>query len=86
MKGFIKSRKMIEDETPIDVYFDIISNIFQQVNRANLTKILTIILHEPEQFCSELTYADFIRILPSVIRVNRFSETFQILLVLGVFD
>ena len=86
MKGFMKSRKMIADETPVDLYFDIVSNIFQQVNRNHLTKILTIVLHENEDFCSGLIYADFVRVLPSVIRENRFSETFQILLALGVFD
>lgn len=86
MKGFLAARRQIADETPVDLYFDIISNIFEQVSRDNLNKILTIILHENEQFCREVTYAEFMKILPAVIRENKFSETFQILLALGVFD
>ena len=86
MKGFIKARKMVADESPVDVYFDVISNIFSQINKDSLTKVFSIILHEPEGFCKELEYKDFIKILPTVLRENKISETFQILLVLGVFE
>lgn len=86
MKGFLQARRKLADETPVDIYFDIISNIFEQANRTHLTKILTIVYHESEEFCKKVTYAEFSKTLPAILRVNKFSETFQILLALGVFD
>lgn len=86
LRGFLQAHRGIKTENPVDIYYDVVSNIFEQINRNHQTKILMFLLHEDENFCKELTYADFIKVLPAIMRENKLAETFQILFALGVFD
>lgn len=88
---YVKLIKTIKDElgntkTDVSLFYDIINNLIEQLDKTSLIRILSIFLGESPEYVTGLTASDIMPILPNIIYINDLYIVYSMFKQLEAFE